>query len=157
MDELTPEEVVFTTTHHVSIIRAILIQYMPSYFFKIHLLPLLPSRLFSSGFRAEILYEFLFYLTRATCPPHTILLNLVTRKYSVNSTNHEVPHFDLVFHLLYLEFFCIFLWSLPIASAVVFAFSYTIKVISTYFRRQRYSFLLSNLYITLFQHSAEII
>jgi hypothetical protein len=101
MDELTPEEVVFTTTHHVSIIWATLMQYMPSYFFKIHLRPRLPSRFFSSGFRAEVLYEFLFYLTRTTCPTHTILLHRVTRKYSVNSTNHEAPHFDLMFHLVY--------------------------------------------------------
>jgi hypothetical protein len=100
MNELNPEVVVFTT-HHVSITWATLIQYMPSCFFNIPLRPRLPSRLFYAGFRSEVLYEFLFHLTRATCPLHTILLHCVTPKYSVNSTNHEAPHFDMLFHLIF--------------------------------------------------------
>ena len=73
---------------------------MPSHFFKIPLRPRLPSRLFSAGFRAEVLYEVLFPPHTCHCPSHTILLHCVIQKYSVNSTNHEAPHFDLLFHLI---------------------------------------------------------
>jgi hypothetical protein len=43
MDELTQQEEVFTAAHHVSIIWATLIQYMPSYLFKIHYTSTFPS------------------------------------------------------------------------------------------------------------------
>ena len=40
------------------------------------------------------------HLTCATCPPHTILIHCVAPKYPMNSTNHEAPHFDLLFHII---------------------------------------------------------
>jgi len=38
----------------------------------------LPSGLFPSGFPAKILYAFFFYVMRATCPTHVILLGWIT-------------------------------------------------------------------------------
>jgi len=128
---------------NLSIIWATLIQYMPSCFSKIQLRPHLPRRLYSSGFRAEVLYEFLFHLI----PSSSIRWTVQTMKLLILICRST----------LYLEFIWIFLWSLLIVSAFVFALSYTIKVISTYFRRQSYPFLLSKLYNTFLQHSAEII
>jgi hypothetical protein len=52
-----------------------------------------------SGFRTKVLFAHLIFPTRAACPVHFILLDLITLHFSlVKSTNYEVPLNAILLH-----------------------------------------------------------
>jgi hypothetical protein len=59
--------------------------HLPTYFLKSILIlsPYLPSHLIPSGFPRKILYAFVIFPIRATCPALVILLNLIKVKGKV--------------------------------------------------------------------------
>jgi len=78
---------VFTTACHLSLYRALWVQFTPPYgiylrpilIISFHLCVGLPSLVFPSGSPTENLYTSIFSPTRATCPTHPILIYLITR------------------------------------------------------------------------------
>jgi len=75
-----------------------LVHAFPSHFIVIHfniilhLNPFLPSGLLISGLPAKTLYTPLLSPIRATCPADLIVLDAITRRYLVRSTNHKAHY-----------------------------------------------------------------
>jgi hypothetical protein len=72
-----------------SYLRSILI-------FSIHIRLGLPWVLFPYGFFTSILYAFLFYLIRATCPAHLVLPDLTIRCWSHGPWNQFLAYIFLI-------------------------------------------------------------